>query len=143
MEDSLKGIDYFRVLKQKYVQFFLEHIRTLGLKIQIEHFSVEDLSPDKITWRQYSKILGELKDVMEHDAEQEKREIWHPATLGFVMRPGLEMPFEDLPPDDSSEMVRTRESGREREEARRGKRGEDKRESRKISSAIKHHLHRF
>jgi hypothetical protein len=39
---------------------------------------------------------------------------------------------------DSSEMVRTRESGREREEARRGKRGEDKRESRKISSAIKH-----
>ena len=74
----------------------------MGLRVQIEHVSLDDLSPDKITWRQFSKIINELKDIKEHDAEHEKEDNWHPATLGFVMRPGLEMPFEELPPDDNS-----------------------------------------
>ena len=100
--ENPRGFDFFLALKQKYVQFFLEHIRELGLRVQIEHISLDDLSPDKITWRQFSKIINELKDIKEHDAENEKRDNWHPATVGFVMRPGLEMPFEELPPDDNS-----------------------------------------
>ena len=89
--------DFFRTLKQKYVQFFLEHIRELGLRVQIEHISLDDLSPDKITWRQFSKIINELKDIKEHDAENEKRDNWHPATVGFVMRPGPRDAFRRTP----------------------------------------------
>jgi hypothetical protein len=96
VEDKLKGVDFFRHLRQRYVDYFMERIRELGLKIQIEELNLEDLESDKITWRQYSKILGDIKDKIEHDEEHEKRDIWHPATLGYVMREGLEQPFEEI-----------------------------------------------
>lgn len=104
IEDKTKGLEFFRAMKQRYVDYFMDRIRDLGLKVQIENFSMDDLEGDRITWRQYSKILGDMKDSMEHDFEHDRREIWHPATLGFVMREGNEMPFEEAK-DDSDEDV--------------------------------------
>ena len=104
IEDKTKGLDFFRALKQRYVDFFMDRIRDLGMKVQIENFSLDDIENDKISWRQYSKILGDIKDNLEHDLEHDRREIWHPATIGFVMREGLEMPFEEMKEDSDDDI---------------------------------------
>lgn len=89
-----KGMEFFRGLKMKTVELFFKLIRESGTDLNLK------LVENKISilsWRDYSRIFQQVREVLERDLEEHKRTIWHPATRGFVMRPGALPPLRDPP----------------------------------------------
>jgi len=89
-----KGMEFFRGLKMKTVELFFNLIRDSGTNLNLK---LTDNKISILSWRDYSRIFQQVRDVLERDQEEHKRTIWHPATKGFVMRPGALPPLQDPP----------------------------------------------
>ena len=90
-----KGLDFFQSLNMKTVELFFRLIRDSGTDMELK---LVENQVSVLTWRNYSRIFSQVREVLEADAEDLKRLIWHPATNGYVMRPGLLPPLRDGPP---------------------------------------------
>ena len=85
------NIDFFKRLQLKWVQVFFSKVRATG--VSAFHLDGE---AQRFSWRDFFRIFTEIKDEMEHGEDMHHRSIWHPATMGFIMRPGLLPDWEDL-----------------------------------------------
>lgn len=91
-----KGVAFFKILQLKWVLLFFDKLKAHGLE-----FNLESTAPSRLSWRLYFEIFTEIKDRMEHDEDAHNRSIWHPATVGYIMKPGALPEFEDVPPEPS------------------------------------------
>ena len=90
-----KDVDYFRGLKLKWVERFLELIEDSNYGPP-DLRKTKEADAERLSWRNYSRIFGIIKDQMENEKEQHKRTIWHPSSSGYIMRSGLLPDFEDI-----------------------------------------------
>ena len=85
-----KGMEFFKGLKMKTVELFFKQMRECETDLKLD---VVERKVSFLTWRNYSRIVAEVREVIETDADHYKRTIWNPATMGYVMRNGLLPPL--------------------------------------------------
>jgi len=96
-----QGVDFFKSLKLRWVLRFFHKVKESG---QHECFDLERSGLQRLSWRRYFHIFSEIKEEVEHHEVEQTRATWHPATIGYVMRPGAL-------PDFVAEFKKSRKKG--------------------------------
>jgi hypothetical protein len=91
VRDSLgpeKKTEFFKKVRVKWIESFMNQHKANSLSdFTIEH------DFDRLKWVDYYRLISVVKSYAEADVEKEKRNAWHPATMGFMMNRSLN-PYE-------------------------------------------------
>lgn len=74
------SLAFFRGLKLKWTKYMMAKIAA-GLTSDLDIYNDREL----ISWRLYLKIFSDIRQKMDEDNENEKRNLYHPACRGFIM----------------------------------------------------------
>lgn len=79
--ESDDSVAFFRRLSLKWVKTFTNRAVEAG---SVKELDIYD-STALLTWKNYFKIISELKERIEVEEEVGSRAVWHPACSGFTM----------------------------------------------------------
>jgi hypothetical protein len=95
---SPKCVEFFKRVRIKWLDFFLEELKTRTGRKASEEFDLSDKA-EVLSWKDYFLIFSQVQDKVDAEMMHEVRSTWHSATLGFTMERDFSDPhFASIPP---------------------------------------------